>query len=311
MWKTLEIKFEAFHYLVVVRHQPGRLPEWSVDPFHQVIYRETFAKWLKQNEKRLEKFAKVAIKKDSIEWECCYSERILMGRSRRSGSEVPGEIGGQVFTMVSPAWLILYLVAPNIIDSAKARVATKVAQQALSLLEAMTRIAYQGHSAASAPGGSNASAPNSAASALGGRDALALREVLTLRTMQGSAKVCGDGMLEMDLSLTAWRETFLEVEAKWHFSSQVHVKPSSLAGLLWICSRVLMLNQAGRTCISQRMRSEALSFVTEILEFLQNGLSKWAVGREEPNTAVLLSLQKELSEHGRNWGSQWKPAQMC
>ena len=49
-WKTLEIKFEELHDLVVVRHQDEHFPEWSVDTFHRVIYKDKIGRWLSRHE---------------------------------------------------------------------------------------------------------------------------------------------------------------------------------------------------------------------------------------------------------------------
>ena len=137
------------------------------------------------------------------------------------------------------------------------------------MLEILVHVAYQGHSAASATGGP-----------------------LTLHTDQGSGTVRQDGTLDMDSAWAAWGRTWADVEAQGNTVPGLYVNPKSVAGTLWLWSRVLVTHQAGTLNILASVRSAASSMVNVIIEFLQLGLSRWAVERGEPCTATLLALQQ-------------------
>ena len=114
-WKTLEIKFEELHDLVVVRHQDEHFPEWSVDTFHNVIYNYSIGRWLSRHEKAVEQLSQGVLKNGKVQCNVCPSDNITAGKcmaKKRKGFQVDmattSSKGGR-FTMASPTWLILTL----------------------------------------------------------------------------------------------------------------------------------------------------------------------------------------------------------
>ena len=96
----------------------------------------------------------------------------------------------------------------------------------------------------------------------------------------------------MDNRLKVWREAWADMETQGNAGTNVDVKPHSLAGLLWIWSRILVLYKVGKLHLTRSMQLSALSFVEVTLDFMQKGMSKWIVNMQEPSAAVMLSLQK-------------------
>ena len=83
-----------------------------------------------------------------------------------------------------------------------------------------------------------------------------------------------------------------DFEHEGNAEPSVHVDPNSLAGMLWLWSRVIMLHRTGRAHLPTTSHNAALKFVNIALEFLQIGLSRWAVAQKEPSTAQMIALQK-------------------
>ena len=79
-FKTLEIKFEELHDLVVVRHRDTHLPEWSVDTFHRVIYSERTCRWLKRHERAVKQLSEDLLKKSNFQCNVFPSENITKGK---------------------------------------------------------------------------------------------------------------------------------------------------------------------------------------------------------------------------------------
>ena len=81
------------------------------------------------------------------------------------------------------------------------------------MLQVLAKIAYKGHAA--------------------GSGSASISDALTLRTKQGSAEVCVDGVLRMDGQLTAWRNSWSEKEALGSVLKRMDPnKKNSLAGFL-------------------------------------------------------------------------------
>ena len=279
-WKSVELKFEEFHELVVVRHQQGSFPEWSVDVFHNCIFKYNIGRWLCRHQEDLMQLARRVIRSDKLKCEVSPSHNIIAGK--RAAKEKKGfkanvgttsTAGGNVYTMASPVWLLLYLLSPNCMCNAKTRVKQHIAERSFAMLEVLVKVAYQGHTAASASG-SKSDAP-------------------ALKFEEGCAKLYADGRLEMDSRLTIWRETWSDLERHGNAVANLDAKPNSLAGLLWIWSRILMLFHVGKLDLSKSMQLIALNFVGVALDFIQVSMSKWTVSKQEPSSAVMLSLQKE------------------
>ena len=275
-WKTLEFKSHGFHQLVIIRHRDGQLPDWSVDQFHNFIYKGRLGRWLRIHRNEIHKLARVLLKDAGLESEVFPSDHIVMGRKKaREKRGCPSDSGGAdglVSTMATPVWLLLYLLLPNCACNSKSRVKEHIAEKAFSMLRSLVQIAYEGHSAASATG----STP----------------DMLTLHTHQGLAKVRQDGTLEMDCKLAAWSKTWSAVESQGNLLPGVYVNPQSVAGVLWLWSRIIVTHQVGRSNIMASVHKVALNLVNVVLEFLQLGLSRWAVEQQEPCTAQLIALQQ-------------------
>ena len=116
-WKTLEIKFEELHDLVVVRHQDEHFPEWSVDTFHNVIYNYNIGRWLSRHEKAVKQLSEGVLKNGKFQCNVCPSNNITEGKcyAKERGFQVKMATTSSRcgFTMASPTWLILYLLFPN------------------------------------------------------------------------------------------------------------------------------------------------------------------------------------------------------
>ena len=92
-WKTLEIKLEELHALVVVRHRDEHFPEWSVDTFHNVIYNCSIGRWLRRHEKAVKQLCPGVLKNDKFQCNVCPSDNIAAGKRRskaRKGFKVDG-----------------------------------------------------------------------------------------------------------------------------------------------------------------------------------------------------------------------------
>ena len=281
-WKTLEVKFHIFHEMVAIRHREGQLPEWSVDPFHRFIYRDRMGRWLSQHGRQIQKNARSLVSDIALQCDVFPSDQIVTGkalasRKKRPATSVSGgratSVSGGQSTMASPVWLILFVLAPNCTCNPKARIKQHIAQRAFSMLEILAVLACQGHSASSASGLS--------------------QDALTLQIDKWSATVQADGSLLMDSTWSAWRSTWSAVEAQGNLVPTVQVKPDSVAGALWLWSRIVIANQVGSIHVGRSVLSTASKVVCGVLKFLQVGLSKWAMEQEEPSTAAMIASQPE------------------
>ena len=261
LWKTLEIKFEELHDLVVVSRQDEHIPEWSVDTFHTSIYSYNIGRWLRRHGKMVEQLSQSVLRNDKFPCNVIPSDNITAGRrsfKERKGFQTAATSSkGGHFTMSSPTWLIISLLLPNCMCNAKARIKPRIAERACAMLRVLAEIAYQGHTLASASGST--------------------ADFTTLRTQEGSAKVQANGDLDMDSSLAAWRQGLSDLETHGNAFPSVDVKPNSVAGLLSMWFRILMLYKAGKLKISKHMHSIALGLVKVVLHFLQVGMSAWVV----------------------------------
>ena len=79
-WKTLEIKFEELHDLVVARRQYEHFPEWSVDTFHNVIYKQKIGRWLTRHEQAVKQLSQGVLKNDKFQCNVCPSDNITSGK---------------------------------------------------------------------------------------------------------------------------------------------------------------------------------------------------------------------------------------
>ena len=160
-WKSVELKFEGFHELVAVRHREGHLPEWSVDSFHYCIFKCNVGRWLRQHAEEVMQIARwmissAKLRKD-LKCEIFPSSKIISGKrvaKEKKGFQADTTLTtvGNVYTMASPVWLLLYLLSPNCMINARARVKQHIAEKSLAMLEVLVKLAYQGHTAASASG---------------------------------------------------------------------------------------------------------------------------------------------------------------
>ena len=135
------------------------------------------------------------------------------------------------------------------------------------------QLAYEGHTVASAMG----TAPG----------------MLALQDHAGSCEVRADGTLDMDSTLAAWsKETWSRLESGGNRVPGVHVKGDSVAGVLWLWSRVIMTHRDRGSIVTSCTVQLALHLVSVVLGHLQLGLSRWAIEQEEPCTAQMIALQK-------------------
>ena len=158
-------------------------------------------------------------------------------------------------------------------SNSRERVKAHIAERTFAMLKVLAKIAYQGHTATSVSGG--------------------VAVATTLHTQAGCAKVHANGDLDMDSRLTDCKEFWSHLETLGNANTNVDAKPNSVAGLLWIWFRVLILYKVGKLKLSQHEGSMAKSCVEVVVHFLEGGMSKWAVNVEEPTSAVMLSLQKQ------------------
>ena len=76
-----------------------------------------------------------------------------------------------------------------------------------------------------------------------GSASASISDALTLTNQEKCAKVCVDGVLEIDIKLKAWRKIWSHLVAQGNAVINVDAKSDSSAGVLWIGSRILMLHE--------------------------------------------------------------------
>ena len=274
-WKTLDITSFGHRELVIIRRREEGLVDWCIEPFHSAIYKVKVGRWLRVHQDKVAHLSEALLQDVDLAAEVFPSRRIVLGRqksqSNTRGSEpASNDNDGLTGTMATPTWLLLYLLLPNCICNAKSRMRKPIATQALHMIGVLTRIAYEGHSAASATGSSGPA----------------------LHTKAGSATVCADGTLTMDSKLTTWNNKSLELASDGNSVADVHIQRDSVAGVLWLWSRIIMTHRVRGLNVTGDKMKTALKLVSEVLHWLQLGLSKWAMKQDEPCTAQMIAMQR-------------------
>ena len=273
-WKTVCIRTEKFLDAVIGRIKDNEF-RISPVPFHRYIRHTRLSKWLDMSGAtrtkgvdRVGKLAKILCQSLPCEW--TPSERMSQQTRKRKPAETSTTSGSEGYEMmVTPAWLLVYILLPNSSSHRNHMDKTKdTRRRAFHVLTLITKLACEA----------------------GQRK---------IRTKHTTFFVSEDGHMEFDGSWQAASGTATGLGAVRRFLDQYDteengriapgmVNSSTLAGMLWhiarLCWKTTHMHNSG-------LRDVAKDISYNLIRDLTQGLREWFEGAKEATSIEVLASQ--------------------